>query len=113
MARARANVALAQKLLAESGELATIDQSLSAQLALAAYRIDPSPAARARVVGTLDTPLSRVLAAPRIAGDENIPTVTAGPRGHLAVVHRQSWVDLWDLDGPQPAPAGRIEVNKV
>jgi WD40 repeat protein len=113
LARAQADTAIAQKLLAQAGELAATDRSLAAQLTLAAYRIDPSSAARARIIATLDTPLSYIVPSRPVSGDAPNPAVAAGPRGHLSVIHRLYFVELWALDEPAQAPAARIEANGV
>ncbi|MBL1090498.1 MULTISPECIES: nSTAND1 domain-containing NTPase [Streptomyces] len=95
-----------------SVQLAPTDPSLSAQLALTAYRMDPTPKAASRLITTENTPLDTRLPGPRGA----VYTVAYSPDGHMLAagnVH-QRLVRLWDVSDPsrpvalgQPVPVDR------
>ncbi|MFG3117954.1 hypothetical protein ACGF4C_26670 [Streptomyces sp. NPDC048197] len=100
-----------------SVQLAPTDPSLSAQLALTAYRMDPTPNAASRLITTENTPLDTRLPGPRGA----VYTVAYSPDGHMLAagnVH-QRLVRLWDVSDPsrpvalgQPVPVDR-SVNSI
>ncbi|MFE4333402.1 hypothetical protein ACFRQM_29450 [Streptomyces sp. NPDC056831] len=89
-----------------SVQLAPTDPSLSAQLALTAYRMDPNPDAASRLITTENTPLDTRLPGPRGA----VYTVAYSPDGHMLAagnVH-QNLVRLWDVSDPgRPVALGR------
>ncbi|MEU3842569.1 hypothetical protein AB0E88_21360 [Streptomyces sp. NPDC028635] len=90
----------------EAVQLASTDPSLSAQLALTAYRMDPTPEAASRLLSTENTPLDTRLPGPRGA----VYTVAYSPDGHMLAagnVH-QNLVRLWDVSDPgRPVVLGR------
>ncbi|TXS08806.1 MULTISPECIES: hypothetical protein [Streptomyces] len=100
-----------------SGQLGPTDPSLSAQLALAAYRMDPTSDAASRLITTQNTPLATRLPGPRGA----VYTVAYSPDGHMLAagnVH-QNLVRLWDVSDPgrpvalgQPVPVDH-SVNSI
>ncbi|MGA5095869.1 hypothetical protein ACPCAC_00705 [Streptomyces lavendulocolor] len=95
-----------------SVQLAPTDPSLSAQLALTAYRMDPTAEAASRLISTENTPLATRLPGPQGA----VNTVAYSPDGHvLAAGHyRQNTVRLWDVSDPgRPVELGRpISVSR-
>ncbi|MFF2650161.1 hypothetical protein [Streptomyces sp. NPDC058045] len=89
-----------------SVQLAPTDPSLSAQLALTAYRMDPTPEAASRLISTENTPLDTRLPGPRGA----VYTVAYSPDGHMLAAGnvRQNLVRLWDVSDPsRPVALGR------
>lgn len=91
------------KLVAESDQLRDVDVTLSAQLALTAYRMRPDPNLRARVLTLGNGPLSRVL--PGIASEvDNVAVSRDGRLAALASVGGN--VGLWAFDGAGPRPVG-------
>ncbi|MFF8913908.1 AAA family ATPase [Streptomyces sp. NPDC015032] len=100
-----------------SVQLAPTDPSLSAQLALTAYRMDPTPEAASRLITTQNTPLDTRLPGPRGA----VYTVAYSPDGHMLAAGNvnQNLVRLWDVSDPgrpvalgQPVPVDR-SVNSI
>lgn len=89
-----------------SVQLAPTDPSLSAQLALTAYRMDPTAEAASRLISTENTPLATRLPGPRGA----VYTVAYSPDGHMLAAGnvRQNIVRLWDVSDPgRPVALGR------
>ena len=89
-----------------SVQLAPTDPSLSAQLALTSYRMDPTPEAASRLISTENTPLDTRLPGPRGA----VYTVAYSPDGHTLAAGNvdQNLVRLWDVSDPgRPVPLGR------
>ncbi|MFF9061797.1 hypothetical protein ACF09K_24340 [Streptomyces sp. NPDC014882] len=89
-----------------SVQLASTDPSLSAQLALTSYRMDPTPEAASRLITTENTSLATRLPGPR----DPVSTVAYSPDGHtLAAGHLQeNLVRLWDVSDPsRPVELGR------
>ncbi|MFF8985318.1 hypothetical protein ACF08E_18260 [Streptomyces globisporus] len=89
-----------------SVQLAPTDPSLSAQLALTSYRMDPSADAASRLITTLNTPLATRLPGPPGA----VYTVAYSPDGHMLAAGnlRQNLVRLWDVSDPgRPVALGR------
>jgi WD40 repeat protein len=79
-------------------QLAPTDSSLSAQLALAAYRINPSAQATSRLITTENTPMDI-----RLAGSKgSVYTVAYSPDGHTMAAGyvNQNIVQLWDVSDP-------------
>ncbi|GAA2456810.1 nSTAND1 domain-containing NTPase [Streptomyces lavendulocolor] len=95
-----------------SVQLAPTDPSLSAQLALTAYRMYPTPEAASRLISTENTPLATRL--PGSSGAVN--TVAYSPDGHMLAAghYRQNIVRLWDVSDPgRPVELGRpISVSR-
>ncbi|MFI2765251.1 hypothetical protein ACH5A3_41585 [Streptomyces echinatus] len=89
-----------------SVQLAPTDPSLSAQLALTAYRMDPTPEAASRLITTENTPLDTRLPGMRGA----VSTVAYSPDGHMLAAGngQQHLVRLWDVSDPgRPVALGR------
>ncbi|WUW24255.1 WD40 repeat domain-containing protein [Streptomyces sp. NBC_01463] len=89
-----------------SVQLAPTDPSLSAQLALTSYRMDPTKEAASRLITTENTPLSKRLPGPGGA----VRTVAYSPDGHMLAAGnlRQNLVWLWDVSDPgRPVRLGR------
>ncbi|MDH2390591.1 hypothetical protein QCN29_17690 [Streptomyces sp. HNM0663] len=114
--RAR-NQAINAAVTSASVQLAPTDPSLSAQLALTAYRMDPTPEAASRLITTENTPLATRLPGPRGA----VYTVAYSPDGHILAAGnvRQRLVRLWDVSDPsrpvalgKPVPVDR-SVNSI
>jgi WD40 repeat protein/energy-coupling factor transporter ATP-binding protein EcfA2 len=79
-------------------QLASTDSSLSAQLALAAYRINPSAQATSRLITTENTPMDI-----RLAGSKgSVYTVAYSSDGHTMAAGyvNQNIVRLWDVSDP-------------
>lgn len=100
-----------------SVQLAPTDPSLSAQLALTSYRMDPAPEAASRLISTENTPLAIRLPGPRGA----VYTVAYSPDGHMLAAGNvnQRLVRLWDVSDPgrpvalgEPVPVDR-SVNSI
>ncbi|WP_405836197.1 hypothetical protein OG528_03930 [Streptomyces platensis] len=114
--RAR-NEAINAAVTSASVQLAPTDPSLSAQLALTAYRMDPTAEVASRLISTENTPLATRLPGPRGA----VYTVAYSPDGHILAagnVH-QRLVRLWDVSDPsrpvalgKPVPVDR-SVNSI
>lgn len=89
-----------------SVQLGPTDPSLSAQLAMTSYRMDPTPDAASRLITTQNTPLDTRLPGPSGA----VYTVAYSPDGHMLAagnVH-QNLVRLWDVSDPgRPVALGR------
>ncbi|WP_084654055.1 nSTAND1 domain-containing NTPase [Nocardia altamirensis] len=95
-------------IVAESERLETIDPGLSAELALAAYRINPDdPGARARLLAAQVTPLDVTSAA---AHEGPVRKLAFSPnRNLLASAGSDGMVRLWDMADPRaitPVAAG-------
>ncbi|MFF2727413.1 AAA family ATPase [Streptomyces sp. NPDC058008] len=91
---------------AASIQLSATDPSLSAQLALTAYRMDPSPDAASRLITTENTPLGTRLPGPPGA----VYTLAYSPDGHILAAGnvKQNLVRLWDVSDPgRPVTLGR------
>ncbi|MFF9817777.1 hypothetical protein [Streptomyces sp. NPDC014006] len=87
-------------------QLAPTDPSLSAQLALTAYRMDPTSEAASRLLSTENTPLDTRLPGPR----GTVYTVAYSPDGHMLAAGNvyQNLVRLWDVSDPgRPVALGR------
>ncbi|MFJ5043701.1 NACHT and WD repeat domain-containing protein [Streptomyces sp. NPDC088719] len=98
--------AITAAVTSASVQLAPTDPSLSAQLALTAYRMKPTEDAASRLITTGNTPLATRLPGPPGA----VYTVAYSPDGHMVAagnVH-QNLVRLWDVSDPgRPVPLGR------
>ncbi|MGW0645507.1 nSTAND1 domain-containing NTPase [Streptomyces badius] len=89
-----------------SVQLAPTDPSLSAQLALTSYRMDPTPDAASRLITTANTPLATRLPGP----PDWVRTVAYSPDGHMLAAGNlhQNLVRLWDVSDPgRPVALGR------
>ncbi|MEQ0558637.1 hypothetical protein ABJI51_06120 [Amycolatopsis sp. NEAU-NG30] len=91
------NNALAQKVAGQALAMRATNPALAVQLALAAYRLDPSPEARSSVLGMFGTPYST-----RLTGHTGrINTAALRPDGRVLVT--ASWdgtARLWDVHDP-------------
>ncbi len=93
-ATAQRNSALAQKLAGQAVEMRATNPALAAQLALAAYRVDPSVETRSSVLGMFGSPYST-----RVTGHGNRVN-SAALRGDGRVLVTGSWdftAKLWDV----------------
>ncbi|MEU7330805.1 nSTAND1 domain-containing NTPase [Streptomyces parvus] len=89
-----------------SVQLAPTDSSLSAQLALTSYRMDPTADAASRVITAANTPLATRLPGP----PGSVATVAYSPDGHMLAAGnlRHNLVRLWDVSDPgRPVALGR------
>ncbi|MGW3952049.1 nSTAND1 domain-containing NTPase [Streptomyces sp. NPDC004752] len=89
-----------------SVQLAPTDPSLSAQLALTAHRMAPTPEAASRLISTENTPLATRLPGPSGA----VYTVAYSPDGHMLAAGNvnQRLVRLWDVSDPsRPVALGK------
>lgn len=100
------DAAVAVQLAVQAGTLRDRDPSLSAQLALAAYRTDPSAAARSAL---LDTTAQVVPS--RLTGAEGSMAMAPSPDGAvLAVVRADGSLELVALDPVTAAPTRLAEL---
>ena len=97
--------ALYNQAVAEALQFGASDTTLAAQLALAAYRIQPTQQLASLLLNTENAPLSSPLA----AGAEDVYSVAFSPGGHtLASGNRDGTVRLWDVTDPaHPKPLGQ------
>lgn len=89
-----------------SVQLEPTDPSLSAQLALTAYRMDPTPDAASRLITTGNTPLATRLPGPL----GTVASVAYSPDGHMLAAGdgRKNLLRLWDVSDPdRPVALGR------
>ncbi|WP_410671088.1 hypothetical protein [Amycolatopsis sp. cmx-4-68] len=103
-ATAQRNSALAQKVAGQALAMRATNPALAAQLALAAYRLDPDVDARSSVLGVFGTPYST-----RITGHTGrVNTVALRPDGQvLATASWDHTARLWDVRDPHhPVPLG-------
>lgn len=105
-ATSQRNSALAQKVAGQALEMRATNPALAAQLALAAYRVDPSVETRSSVLGMFGTPYST-----RVSGHGNRINATA-LRGDGQVLVTGSWdhtAKLWDVkDSHHPVELGTL-----
>ncbi|MFD8706721.1 hypothetical protein ACFV1W_29665 [Kitasatospora sp. NPDC059648] len=90
--------AITAAVASASLQLAPTDPSLSAQLALVAYRMEPTPEAASRLITTENTPLDIRL--PGAKG--SVSTAAYSPDGHTLAVGYvdQNIVRLWNVSDP-------------
>ncbi|WP_026466840.1 helix-turn-helix domain-containing protein [Amycolatopsis alba] len=96
-ATSQRNSALAQKVAGQALEMRATNPALAAQLALAAYRVDPGVETRSSVLGMVASPYST-----RVAGHANRVN-SAALRGDGQVMVTGSWdqtAKLWDVKDP-------------
>ncbi|SEG15978.1 WD40 repeat [Nonomuraea solani] len=102
MAAGQRDIALSQKVAADAAEVRAANPALSAQLALAAYRLSPTADALGSLRRTFATPY-----ATRLTGHtDRINAVAAGPDGNLLVTAgRDGTARLWRIADPhRPEP---------
>ena len=99
------NLAIANQVGAEAGQLTATDQSLAAQLNLVANQMNPTLDNKTRLLDTTTTPLGQPLTGP--AG--NVDSVAFSPDGRtLAAASWDSKVWLWNMTDPaHPARLGQ------
>ncbi|WP_432838251.1 AAA family ATPase [Dactylosporangium sp. CA-092794] len=93
------NEALSRLVANRADELRTRDSSLSAQLALAAYRIAPTTEARSSMIGATGTALASRLVDPD--GNGVVPAAALSPDGRTAVTLRNTALRVWRFDATQ------------
>ncbi|MGI5216091.1 hypothetical protein [Plantactinospora sp. CA-290183] len=96
--------ATSQRVAGASLALRTTRPALAAQLALAAYRLSPTPEARGALLSTFATPY-----AAEIDGANPVESVAFSPDGRTLAVGDGREVRLWDTTDPQrPRPSGTL-----
>ncbi|MDS0140124.1 MULTISPECIES: hypothetical protein [unclassified Amycolatopsis] len=96
---AQRNSAVAQKVATQAPALRTVDPALAGQLALAAFRLDPTADTRGSLLSTVVGPRTTVL-----TGDVARRAVAFSPRGSLlAAAGDARAVRLWRLPLPHAA----------
>jgi WD40 repeat protein/transcriptional regulator with XRE-family HTH domain len=98
------DLAISRQVAIDADQLRATDPALAAQLALAAYRIAPTPEARSSLLESYETPTVT-----RILGPAGVMQSVAFARGGtlMAAAGENSVIRLWDLaHSPHPAPAG-------
>ncbi|ANN19410.1 hypothetical protein SD37_29845 [Amycolatopsis orientalis] len=96
-ATSQRNSALAQKVAGQAAAMRATNPALAAQLALAAYRVDPGTETRSSVLGMVASPYST-----RVPGHANRVN-SAALRGDGRVMVTGSWdqtAKLWDVKDP-------------
>jgi WD40 repeat protein/energy-coupling factor transporter ATP-binding protein EcfA2 len=102
MAAGQRDIALSQKVAADAVELRAANPALSAQLALAAYRLSPTAEARSILLSTFATPY-----ATRLTGHtDRVNAVAVSSDGRLlATASRDGTTRLWRIGDPhRPEP---------
>ncbi len=100
------NNALAQKVASQALAMRATNPALAAQLALAAYRLDPGADERSSVLGMFATPYST-----RLTGHTGrVNTVALRPDGRvMATASWDNTARLWDIADPHhPVPLGTL-----
>jgi len=85
--------ALIAKVVGQANALRSSDSAVAAQLALAAYRLDPDADTRSGVLGMLTTPYATQLARQGTAASR----FAVSPNGRILAVADDSDVRLWDI----------------
>jgi WD40 repeat protein len=89
--------ALSRLVATRSDQLRDKDVSLSAQLAVAAYRIAPTIEARSSLIASTGIPLADRLIDP--AGNGISPAAALSPDGRMAATVRGAMLRLWEVSG--------------
>ena len=92
-----AAAAHANSLAADAAALAATDPGLGGQLAIAAYRISPTPAAVSQLYATLDTPLDSAV---ENTGDAILQTTTQTDGPLAAVMDENGSLRIWNTANP-------------
>jgi WD40 repeat protein len=102
------DVALAQTALREAAELRDQNPALAVQLTLAAYRLDPTPAARDRLLAAFARPY-----ATRVTGHtEVVADVAVSGDGDLLATAGEDSLRLWDTADPHhPRDLSRMDTD--
>jgi WD40 repeat protein len=91
-----AAITQANSLAADAASLVPTDPGLAAQIAVAAYRVSPTPSASSQLYASLQTPLDRVLS----ATGSGVLRVAAQSHGPLAAaVDSNGSLRVWDSTG--------------
>jgi WD40 repeat protein/transcriptional regulator with XRE-family HTH domain len=104
MADRQRDLAVSRQVAIEADKLRGTDPALAAQLALAAYRISPTPEARSSLLDSYAIP-----AVTRLRGSSGVlqAAVVTADRRTMATAGADSTVRLWDLTVPgHPRPSG-------
>ncbi|MCW2942252.1 MAG: transcriptional regulator, family [Actinomycetia bacterium] len=99
------DLAISRQVATEAGKLRSTDLALAAQLSLAAYRISPTPEARAALLESYPAPaVTRVLGPPGVMQ----AVAVSHDRHTMAAAGADMTVRLWNLARPgHPAVLGR------
>ncbi|WP_449479886.1 nSTAND1 domain-containing NTPase [Streptomyces avidinii] len=111
-ARTDRDRAVEAQLAAETLQYAATDSTLSARLALTAYRLFPNPQSASRLLSTQNTPTSVKARVPGASG--TVRTVAYSPDGRTLATGllTGSTVLLWDVTDPaRPTPLGQPVVE--
>lgn len=99
------DLAISRQVAIDANQLRSTDIALAMQLALAAYRIAPTPEARSSLLDSYATPaVTRILGPPGV-----METVAFAPDGAtMATAGENSSIRLWSMARPgRPVPLGR------
>ncbi|MBB4966496.1 nSTAND1 domain-containing NTPase [Saccharothrix violaceirubra] len=102
--------AVFNQITAEADRVRVDDASLAARLDLAAYRMDPRPPLRTKLMSSQNTPLSSIVH----RDDGNVRAVDFSADGKILATGGQSdTVRLWNTDDPsRTTPLGTIPIGR-
>jgi WD40 repeat protein len=99
------DIALSQKVAGQVAQLRIANPALAAQLALAAYRLQPTVEARSALLSAFATPYATKL----LGHDNNVWSVAYSPNGKLlASGGEDNKAQLWDVSGATPKVAAEL-----